>query len=236
MKFLVHSRHRESGSSHNFRWRYPGTDTLQGNYEITDIALSNNFRTIDTYNNKIYYDVGGTDYTATIASGYYDSTTILAAVKTAMDADNGSHGKTYTVTYSETTRYLNIAQDSGTFSLTFGTNTSNTARHVLGWSADDTTAATNQTANQSLNLSGPSSLHLSINGISKYRAGPGTYSTFYLTLDAATGQFITRNDKNEKQPFLIFETTEILEIKLRDVDGNIIDLNGGDIEFMISSH
>lgn len=93
-------------------------------------------------NDKINFDEGGAELTATLTAGTYDGQTLAVEIKTQLDA---AGALTYTVTYSETTGKFTIAA-SGNFTLRWntGTNKAVDASGLLGFSdaANDTGAAT----------------------------------------------------------------------------------------------
>jgi len=84
-------------------------------------------------NDKIYFNYGGTDYTATIAAGAYSADGLATAVQTAMQTQAG----TYTVAYSETTGRFKIT-DTGASNLTLKwSNSTSTAAGILGFDTVD---------------------------------------------------------------------------------------------------
>ena len=97
---------------------------------------------VDATNNKIDFNEGSTELTATVASGSYTATTLCAAMKAALE-DAGA--LTFTVTFSTTTAKFTIAA-SGTFALLWNTGTHKLVdvHTMCGYSAsaDDTSAAT----------------------------------------------------------------------------------------------
>ena len=85
-------------------------------------------------NNKIYFkDTGAVARTATITVGGYDADSIVAEIETQMEAQTSD---TFTVTYSDNSNKITIANDTGTYELTC-TNTTNAAWLYIGF---DTTA------------------------------------------------------------------------------------------------
>lgn len=75
---------------------------------------------IDQTNNKIDIDEGSGELTATLTSGIYTPTDLAVEIKTQLDAVGV---KTYTVTFSRTTRYFTIAADAGTYEILISTGT-----------------------------------------------------------------------------------------------------------------
>lgn len=94
-------------------------------------------------NDKIdFTEDGSGPLVATLTSGTYTSTTLAAEVKAQLEAANGT-AKTYTVTYSPTTKKFTITLSSGVFVLQWstGANFATNARAILGFSAADTASA-----------------------------------------------------------------------------------------------
>ena len=109
---------------------------------------------VDSTNNKIDFKLsGGSQLHATIASATYimgaTSATVgslLAAVKTALDAQGG--GTTFTLSFNAGTRKITITPSTGTIQILWltGTNNANGAYAILGFSKADTTDASSQTS------------------------------------------------------------------------------------------
>jgi hypothetical protein len=104
-------------------------------------------------NNKIYFTNNVNNFVGTIASGVYDITTFLQAVKTAMESSR--YGGTVIVTFSDLTYKLTINSSTSIF-FQWGTFTSNFAYNLLGFLQGDTIFGFIHTADNSLNLSIPS--------------------------------------------------------------------------------
>lgn len=89
-------------------------------------------------NDKIDFDEGGAELTATLTAGTYNGQTLATEVKTQLDAAGG----TYTVSYSETTGKFTIVRSAGNFTLRWNTGTHKAvdASGLLGFSdaANDT--------------------------------------------------------------------------------------------------
>jgi hypothetical protein len=91
-------------------------------------------------NDKIDFNEGGGELTATLAAGEYNTTDFIAEVKAKLDTAGAD---TYTVTRNSTTESYNIAS-TGTFSMpnATGTNTATSAAVLLmGYKADTGSAA-----------------------------------------------------------------------------------------------
>lgn len=92
---------------------------------------------IDSTNNKIDFDEGGPELTATLSIGEYSATEIALEVQNQLNAEGAL---TYTVTFNRTTRIFTIAA-TGVFSLliTSGTNNGTSAYGAIGFTGADVT-------------------------------------------------------------------------------------------------
>lgn len=174
------SKDRTSGSSQNpiFKLSPP----------IQNIRLIKSFQVVLNYswynvmtgiNDKIYITVAGpTTYTATLTQGNYANFTAFVtmaqtAINTAYTPDNN-----FTLTYSTTTNKMTLTHSATNFQLTFGTNTTGSARRLLGFSASDTTSGLSATSDLLASLTHDDTLFI------KSRALASTYS--YASNSATT--------------------------------------------------
>lgn len=104
--------------------------------------------TIGASNNKIDFNIGGGELTATVSSATYkigltqaDTGTLCKAVYDAIVAAEAVG--TYTVSYSRSTNLFTIARSAGTFQLVFltGTNNATSIDTTLGYTHTDKTGA-----------------------------------------------------------------------------------------------
>ena len=135
---------------------------FHGRYGLKLVYVPITFFNITAANNLIYFTDTAT-HTASIPVGFYDSTSILAAVGTAMTTASGT--VTYTVTKNSSTYNVIISASSGTFVLN-NSNQVNSIASSLGFTPYDTVAALFQTSSTVANLSQVRSLNVSINGLS----------------------------------------------------------------------
>jgi len=129
-----------------------GTTTYTSTYAVTGGPGSLFVITISAArgNNKLDFDEGGGELTATVGDVSTSTlATVAAAVKAALDAAGGD---TYTVTYDgdgDHSRRLRISSDGGTLTLKIstGTNVASSAWDMLGWDlAADKSGATDYLA------------------------------------------------------------------------------------------
>lgn len=151
---FLNSKDTDYGSSANFQVDFGKSGIPFSDAEIAiglDYAIMPYLiYPIRANRNQVVINEGGVDLTATIADGYYDSTSFPTALKTALDAAGAF---TYTVTISATTNKITIAA-TGAYSLIF-TNTSSYMWKILGFAFNSTTSsAASHTGTMPIRLDG----------------------------------------------------------------------------------
>jgi len=158
--FSLNSFFRRSGESINgCNYEINESDII--GYKVKSAVIPIDIYTIDSRNNKVYID-DGTAYTATIASGFYNSTTILVALKTALDAT--ASALVFTCTYNSVTNKITISA-TGSFSVKTGVNN---AYYELGiTTADLNISAASLTPTTGIDLSGLKVIYVysNLNGV-----------------------------------------------------------------------
>lgn len=104
---------------------------------------------VDGTNNKLDFNEGSGEVTATIDYGSYTPEEIATEIQSKL---NAAGNNTYTASFNRTTRILTIASDSSMVLLTnTGSNSENTIFTDLGYStASDTSSATSHAAGSTL--------------------------------------------------------------------------------------
>ena len=234
--FLLRSKDRtaNSANSHNFQLDLKGTSIDAGTYNIEFINMQNTAYTIRTgVNTTIYFTEDATNKTASLTPGYYTESTLPTAIKTALDTASGGFA-TFTVTISASTKRLTIASTQA-FSLTFGTNTSASIAKTLGFLPTDTGAATSQTATQIVNLSDPLSANIQIKQATAggFSCLGGAWGQILVPLDVQFGYYKAYTTDDFPQKLIFNKKTSKLEIEVRDLEGNLLDLNGSEFEMLL---
>lgn len=120
-----------------------------GRYQLKSCFLPITYYNVGATNNVIYFTDTTGAHVATITTGQYTLATVLPAIVTAINAvGNG----TATVTVNSLTSRITIAYTE-LFSLTFGTNTANSAATMMGFANSNTASATSQTGTMIANMS-----------------------------------------------------------------------------------
>lgn len=139
----------------DFNYAFQDATTLSSSSADTEFPLSNLkrairsrvLRTTGNYvitsgsNDKMNFNVGGSELTATVSAGTYTATTLAAAIVTALNAASAG---TYTAARSSATGKWTITKSAGTFELltNTGTNVATSIWSTIGFStASDNTGA-----------------------------------------------------------------------------------------------
>lgn len=107
-----------------------------------DISTDGTNIIVGPTNNVIYWTSNSTAYTATLTTATYTRATLMTEVKTQMDAS--ADVNVFTCTYDSALQQYKIVAGTNTFKFMFATNTTNSARKVLGQLAVDGTLALTQ--------------------------------------------------------------------------------------------
>lgn len=127
----IDSRNRTAGDNSRYTYHLLAPKKVSS-FQVRSVAIPRCFYNVTATNNRIDFDEGGVELNGTIAVGLYDATSILAAVKTGMDAVSGT---TYTITVSAVTGMMTFVPAVGVCSLHWssGANTLINASEILGF-------------------------------------------------------------------------------------------------------
>ena len=115
--------------------RFTLDQAINGNWELISFVCTNNLFNVNAYNNKVYFNENGTDRIATLTSGNYYITDLKTELASAI---NHVASATFSVTIDNNTNKYSITNSSSVnFYFTFGSNTTNSARKLLGMNAVD---------------------------------------------------------------------------------------------------
>ena len=206
----INSKNRSSGSIGNFNTK---ALNLQRNIRAVKLLDVQIFMSMNTFNPGVIMfmeSATGTTRQATIAPGNYNETTILAAVKLALDS---SGGQVYTCTYNLATNSITISAGSN-FTLYFG-DVRSTAYDRLGFDRSNTLAGTSFTG-AAIQLSPVGVYFLSVGGLGLNQPWP-------IFLNAPS--FEVAYWSNDIYPEILTSNSGSgLAIRLSDSDGNEVVL------------
>jgi hypothetical protein len=189
----------------------------------------NLFYNVTSSNNTFYFSQGGTNYTAQIANGYYDSSSIVSPLQTALNAA-GSSG-TYTVSVSSTTGFLNITNNTTAFVIT-NTNALNLSR-TLGFGTVNPASATSQTAIAPIQI--PSNVYFNIANQKKlYNPAKRSVLGVSIPLLNSFGNLIRFLPEVSYDQIIDFTTQQnFLQIQVTDDSNNPISMNGSEFTLIL---
>jgi len=194
-KFVtISSKDLTSGNRSNFVVRFAAPLERISRIKIEQVMIPATWFTIMSgINDKIYIYVATVLYTATLTEGVYTATSLNAEMQTQMNAaytpDNN-----FTVTLSALTYKYTFTHSGTNFQLTFATNTTATARKLLGFDEEDTTAGLSVEATNVYNLGHSENLYIISNtlGINLCMVGNVKNKIIFVTpANANFGTYIT---------------------------------------------
>jgi len=232
--YLIDSKDRISGSSHRFSIQCrPGIEPIK-QIKLCGVSLPLTNYIIDASNQNIYFS-DGTNYIGVLTPGVYDYTTILAEIKSAMEAT--AYAGTITATYSLTSFKFTVA-GSVNFAFTFGTNTTNSAAYILGFDDEDTIIAASHMGDDVAHLSIPPYFFINVDNFSTQSStSNGEICTFIIFSQNNSGYVNFHWNKThyslniEGPPSR--EPLQIINVNLKMRGGNYFNLNNTDWSMLL---
>lgn len=229
---LIDSRDRISGSSHDFKIQLKPALTSVKSIKLLSVGLPLTNYIVDSTNNKIYFNDGTTDFTATLSNGVYDSDSILSAIKTAMEATG--YGGVITVTYSDITLKFTITSTLN-ISLSWGT-TENSAAYLFGFNNVNTINTATHTSDNVPHLSIPPYIFIDIDAFPIVTSTSNAETTSFIIFshyNSGSVSFHTQNTHYEIKLTNRISQLQYFNVKLKYRGGNILNLNGIDWQFLL---
>ena len=196
---------------------------IKDRYELVAFSFTNNIYNVNDRNNQVYITENTTDYTIPLTNGFYNAEDLREHLQTRMNAVASG---TYTITLDENTNKFNISSTI-TFYFTFGTNTSNSARLLLGMNETDQSTSITQSSDNPIDLNDDKCFYININeNDDKNIEGITFFNTSFMI--QATGNFGEKSTYNNSDNFkqqVKFRNIKTLTFKIHDRNMNTIDLN-----------
>ena len=212
--------HSETSVSNNiFKLDQP----ISGIWKFLSFNMTNNLFNVNDTNNKIYFDEGGTDRTATLTNGFYDINDLKTELTTAL---NNEASGTFTVTVDSNTRKFTFT-NTGNFGFTFQTNTSNTGRKLIGMNATDDSQALSHTSDIPIDLNKYKNLFIRICQDDNNNVFGSSYfnSSLIINGSGSFGDLYTFISDDNYNQYVKFRNTKKLALTFHDINNNTIDLN-----------
>lgn len=212
----------------------PSTQGLKaGCYQLKSCYLPVSYYNVGATNNVIYFTDTTGAHVATITTGQYTLANVLPAIVTAINAvGNG----TATVTVNSLTSRITIAYTE-LFSLTFGTNTTNSAATMMGFANSNTASATSHTGTMIANMSTLKSYNFQISNCTPYvTTMNGNSYTFVIPALSLTPNILYYEPPIQFPITIHLEhATSSLKVAIYDDNHQIVNNMSADWFFMLSS-
>ena len=234
MKFVFSSQHRISGTSS--KGVINCSDPINGCFFLELFVMTDRIYNVSSKNNQVYINSynGATpsNHTLTLSNGYYTETQLKDELSTQL---NTISGNTYTVTYNAKTAKYTISETSGdTFKFTWGSNTSNSARKLLGFSENTTAFGTSHTSDICVDLCPYKVLYCSFDEVDRkgITTTEHSHTDFFLTGESNFGGVFRWSTDKIPQFFNLERGQKKLHYRFHTIDNADIDLNGLDWEMI----
>lgn len=207
--------------------KYKLDNTIKGLYKLVSFVSTNNMYNVNDTNNKIYLDefngVGFTSLETTLDNGFYDSTDLTSHLSSKL---NNICTGSVSVSFNDNTRKFTITNTLN-FYFTFGSNTSNSSRKILGFNEQDGTSALSQTSNNVIDLNTCKNIFITITednnrdikGIDFFN------SSFLINGVGSFGEVLRYVDSDNFHQYVNFRNVKTLHISFIDNNNNTLDLN-----------
>ena len=197
---------------------------IKGEYELESFVFTNNIYNVDDNNNKVYFNENTSDLTATLTNGYYDETDFRTHLQTQMNAVASG---TITITLDSNTNKLTISNDTHNFYFTFATNTSNSARKLLGINATDGTNGMTQTSDNPIDLNTHKCFFVNIQeNENKNVDAPSYFNTSFMIQSSGAFSETARYIRNDNfRQVAKFRNEKKITFKIHDKSNNVLNLN-----------
>lgn len=159
-KFIsLSSKDRTSGNLNDFEIKFNSPIENVRRINSVQIVLPYSWYTVMTgVNDKIYFTSATVAYVATLTQGMYTVSALTTHVQTQINAAHTPDNNFTVALDNVTTKKFTISHASVAFTLTFATNTTASARGLLGYNETDTASATSHVADVRYNLTHDSTI------------------------------------------------------------------------------
>lgn len=233
-RLFIYSRDRESHSTSSSDMTISLRQPIsEGRYKVLQTCFYNGIYNINSYNNKIYWTTTSDgSLTSTLTPGYYTSTTLTSHLSTVLSADGTP---TITTSYSDETGKFNFSASAGNISFTFSTNTSNSARYLLGFDEENTSESSSITSTNPADISYTRYIGIDIDEFSSnYNDVNNRARTYLYPINSSFSNVQYTNLQESYENILTLPNpTRKLNIKLYDDSGRPLSNNNLDWSFIL---
>ena len=197
---------------------------ISGEYELESFVFTNNLYNIDDNNNKVYINENSNNLTATLTNGFYDSNDFKTELQSQMNAVCSG---TITITLDNNTGKLTISNDTNNFYFTFATNTTASARKLMGFNESDGTNGMTQTSDNPIDLNTHKCFFVNIEeNVDKNIDSPSYFNTSLLIQASGSFSETARHIKNDNfNQYVKFRNQKKIKFKIHNRMNNTLNLN-----------
>ena len=201
-------------------------ESIAGKYKLVSFTFTNNIYNVNDNNNKVYIYKSGTNFDPTLTNGYYDINDLSTELQTQINDVGPDLGMV--VVPDVKTNKLTFTQSSYNFYFTFGTNTSNSARKLLGFNAVDGSNATTHTSDTPVDLNPYKNIFININeNDDRNIVGTNYFNTsLIINGNADFGEtFRYKPNENFDQYIKFSKSVKSIQLRFHDSNNENINLN-----------
>lgn len=196
---------------------------VTGKFKLLSFTCTNNIQNVNEYNNIVYITENSVDYQIELPTGYYD----IYDLKSMLEDEIGSMLMgTFSVDLDEQTRKYTFS-NTIPFYFKFSTNTSKSARKLLGINAVDTSSSTSYTSDVPVDVNTYKNIFINIlqHDDRNIRSINHFTTSFIINGSASFGETLRYINQDNFDQYAKFEKTKTLTIRFHDINYNPIDLN-----------
>lgn len=171
-QIFLDSRDAKYNNDYDFFFQLKKTVERVKSLQIQTYNIPYAFPNVNTYNNQISLtETGHSRITATIATGTYDTSSLISAIKSSLDtASNGTN--TFTVSFSDVSNKFTISSSTTDFVISYSYTSMS---KLIGLTADLSSSSHTATMQTTINLLTSTELRLHLSGLnSTYESNSNT--------------------------------------------------------------
>ena len=198
-------------------------EPVRGQYKFVSFCFTNNIFNVNDSNNKIYLNENGSDLIGTLTNGSYDANELKTHLSTVL---NSTMLGTVSIALDSNTNKFTIT-NSLNYYFTFGSNTTNSARKLLGFNESDGTNASSQTSDVPIDINTYKNLYINITeNDHKNIYGENYFHTSLVVNGLGNfGESVRYIDRDNFNQCVNLKNTKSLKITIHDLQYNNIELN-----------
>ena len=234
-KFLLSSAKRTSGTSNE--GSIPVED-MKGIFRVLNFTITDGVFNVTDNNNRVYVRINDTtNYTVYLTNKYYTGSTLATELQSKLNSYIS--GSSFTVVFHSSSYAFVITETSGdTFAFTFGTNTTNSARKILGFPEQDTTSEMSLASSNVADLAPAKTFFCIIkeDSFQHIRGFSHFHASIHFTAPSSFGGVFRFEFSESDEQILDFRhNPSHISYRFVNQDDNSVDFNGCEWTMMLQS-